>query len=122
MVHELEDLPNPSVADVDQRQQLPGIPVTQTEPLRVQVLPPRTGGVWGFALSTTLEQILFEDNRRRRAVLVADSDILIAHGSSAACNWWPARVPLVHENAGPLWAKVGSGSANLTVVSDFWAD
>jgi hypothetical protein len=122
MSHDLEDLPNPSVADVDQRQDAPGIPITQTEPLRVQVLPSRTGSILSEALGQTLAQVLYEDNRRRRAILVADADWQVSHGSSAAGAWWPARVPLPVEHAGPLWARTAAGGANLTISVEFWAD
>jgi hypothetical protein len=124
MTHELEDLPNPSVEDVDQRQTRPGIPVTQTEPLRVQLLPSRTGSVLSEALTVAggSVQVLYEDNRRRRAVLVADSDWLVSHSQTATASFWPARVPLVIEHAGPVWAAVAAGGANLTIIPEFWAD
>jgi hypothetical protein len=119
-----EDLPNPTVPDLDQRQLDPPMvaSVRQVEPWRVQLLPARTGVAISHQLTTDLVKVVTADSKRAHAVLVADVDFLFSHASSATPCWWPARVPMYRDDCAEIYVSVPSGTGRVTVIGAIWAD
>lgn len=121
----VEPLPNPSVPEVQQQQDITPImplPVVHDGPINTQQLPSRMGPIITQALSTATAHVLGQDEKRRRTVCICDVDWLVSRTSSGVAAPWYAKVPLVLENADSLYAKVSTGTGTLTVVTEMWAD
>lgn len=119
----VEDLPNPSVPDLQQREILaPALLVKPDGPVLTHQLPSRVGPMASVSLGTTLQHILGPDEKRRRTILVCDVDWLVSRSSSSPGVPWYAKVPLYLESCDAVYAKVPTGTGTLTVVPEMWAD
>jgi hypothetical protein len=119
-----EDLPNPDVDDLLQRE-----PVTPTVPTRVEGpvttyrLPSRVGATIKQPLTTDFQHVLGSNEKRARALLVADVDWEYSRGGSAGSGIpWYAKVPLTIEHCDAVYARVPTSTGTLSVVAEVWAD
>jgi hypothetical protein len=121
---QVEDLPNPALPDLDQRQLVTPMVanVRQVEPWRVQELPARTGVAVSYQLGTDPAKVVSADPKRAHVILIADVDWQFSHASSATPAWWPARVPMYRDDCDQIYASVTAGTGRLTVISAIWAD
>lgn len=121
--HYVEDPGYPDVPDLLQREvDLPAVPVRHDGPLVVQMAPSLRGPAFVQALSTTFQHILGADPKRRRTILLGDADWLYRTSTSGNGVPWPADVPLVLEHADQIYAATPTSTANLTVITEVWAD
>lgn len=124
--------PNPAEPQVHQEDQaaLIVVPVKAVGKVAVQQVPSRTGAVAAETLnSTSWAQVLGQDLKRRRAVLLlfsttAGDFVLVSRQRGGGGVQWPANVPLVLEHGDQLYAQVPTGqtAAVLTVITETWAD
>lgn len=114
----------PEVEDLQQENDLRNVvvPVRVADPVLTHELPSRVGVIQVAPLSTSAVKVLYSDLKRKKAQLVCASAFLIARNKSGEFALWPANVPLVLTTSDELWAKVSSSTADLTVVSEVWAD
>lgn len=96
-------------------------------PVRTQALPRKGGGTRTVPLTTTPKRILTADHRRYQALLTADADILISFTQASAQD--PSTMATVWSKTSftvtatvEVWAKAASGTANLSVVIERWAE
>lgn len=123
----------PDTAEVLQEEapeQYQAIPVCVKEvqaPVRVQALPRKGAASLTKALTTTPVQVLRADHWRGRALLLASADVLVAF-SEASCQddskmaAWPADTPLELSATVEVWAKAATGTADLSVITERWAE
>jgi hypothetical protein len=103
------------------------IPVEITNPVRVDELPARSGGIFTRTVPLTGMRLLSNDPRRKSAtVLSLDTDIRLgttqAEATTAAGATWPAGVPLVLTFSDEVWCQPAAGStATVSVVVEHWA-
>lgn len=125
-----EDLPNPSVEEIDQREAFPlvTVPVKPTGPVPVHLMPARKAGMFTMVLTTTPQRILSgPDPKRKRVLLVGDGDYYIATSSNAGAG---ARMhgaagvayPIELTYDGMIYASAVTGTVNLGVIAEYWAD
>lgn len=106
------------------------VPVCITEqktPLRVQQLPRKGGATFTKSVGTTALQVLWPDHRRARAIIASTSALLIAYDTAAAQDpstmaVWPANVPFEAGAITDVWVAVASGTAQVGVITEFWAE
>lgn len=106
------------------------IPVCVTEtktPTRVQLLPRKGAGSFTRALTTKPQEILRADHWRGRTLLRGDAAFLVAFSETScqadsAMAAWPANVPLELTAAVEVWARTATGTANLSVITERWAE
>jgi hypothetical protein len=103
------------------------VPVTIEGPVRVQELPSRVASTRSYILSTTPEQILGADPRRRRALLVGVTNIIWLGTTPNDVTGpypfaLPVGVPIVLEHQAPIYAASATGTATLSMVVENWAD
>lgn len=106
------------------------VPVCITEqksPVRVQELPRKSGATFTKSLTTTPLQVLWPDPRRARARVASTSALLIAFTQTAAqdpstMTIWPASVPFETTATTDLWVAAATGTAQVGVITELWAD
>lgn len=116
-----------AMPDVDQLRQedepLPAVPVRQVEPITVHNLPSRVGPMFSEDLSTDFVKILPSDVKRKRATLLASVAWEISRSGSVSSGVpWSANVPLVIEHCDTVYARVPTGTGELSVITEVWAD
>lgn len=123
----------PDVSDVLQEEapdQLTAIPVCVVEhkaPVRVQLLPDKTGSTQTRTVSTTPKSYLRADHRRGRAVLMSmDQNIRIAFSEAAAqddssMSLWPKLVPFEVPAAVEVWVKSTTETTSVSFTTFGWA-
>jgi len=104
----------------------PAVLVKNDGPLRVQVLPRKQGGTRTRTLSTTPQLLLSADHRRGSFTLISTAAFLFAFSASSAQDpstmaAWPANVPYVCTADTALYAAAATGTAPLSIITEFWA-
>lgn len=120
----IEDPPAPDLDDLQQREipHLGAVPVCVEGPVLVQVQPARRGTAEPTGLNQTPAHILGEDPRRSAATLLCDVAWNYFARKGGASVRWPADVPLVIQHCSEVWASVTTGTGNLSVISEYYAD
>lgn len=96
-------------------------------PVRTQALPRKGGGTRTVPLTTTPKRILTADHRRYKATLSGDADILVAFTQASAqdvstmATVW-SKTQLKITAAVEVWVQAVSGTANLSVITERWAE
>ncbi len=100
------------------------LPVHPTGPTTTHELPSRCGAAETRTLTVgTFVEILGQDLRRKRTILLADQDWQYARKASDTHGvYWPARVPLVLQHGDSIYAAASTNAGNLTVITETWAD
>lgn len=102
------------------------IPVDHVGPLQTQELPSQFGAVFAVLVGTNPEQILGADRARRRAIIIStDNPFLVSvtrsiNGTRTAALW-PANVPLILKHRAAVTVATPTGSANISVITENWA-
>jgi hypothetical protein len=105
----------------------PTVRVRVTNPTRTQSLPTKAGSTLRRTVTASSPfHLLTANPRRRRATIIADAAFLIAfarHTSEDASTSaeWPALVPLTIEATVDVYARAVTGTAELSVISEYWA-
>lgn len=104
----------------------PAVLVKHEGPIRVQVLPRKQGGTRTRTLSTTPQLLLSADHRRASFTLISPAAFLFAFSAASAQDAstmaaWPANVPYVCTADTALYAAAQSGTAALSIITEFWA-
>jgi hypothetical protein len=116
------DVPTPDLQQLQQRDEDPAVPVRTAGPVETHELPSRSAQPSSMTLTTTMQHVLGADLKRKRATLVADDDWRYSTTRSGPGVRWPADVPLLIEHADAVYAKVSADTAELSVISETWAD
>lgn len=124
-----EDPPNPPERDVQQRQwPVEPIPVKPVGPVGVEELPADKGAAFTEVLTTTMRKILAgPDPKRKQVIMSCDGDILISFsgstGSGARFHGAAAVGPIIPLTyTGAIYAQAVTGTVNLGVIAEYWAD
>jgi hypothetical protein len=111
----------------------PVVKVTVEGPVRTQALPRKAGSTKTAAVTTTPFRILTPNPRRSSVVLIADAVIYVALSRAAAqvdpastavpptMAQWPANVPLTVTADVDVLVAAKTGTANVSVVVEYWA-
>lgn len=104
----------------------PPIIVKHDGPIRTQPLPRKQGGTRTRTLTTTTQLLLSADHRRSSFTLISPSAFLFAFSASGAQDpstmaAWPANIPYTCNADTALYAAAATGTAVLTIVTEFWA-
>jgi len=125
----IEDLPNPELAELQQRQVLaPVLLVKPDGPVTGHELPCRRGAAGTEVLaSTTMVKILGgPDDKRKRVVISADGDILVSltGNTGSGMRLHGVAGPLEVTCVQPIWISLPSGSTPVNVgwLAEYWAD
>jgi hypothetical protein len=114
--------PQPELDEIQQREIVhPAVPVKHVGPITTHELPARVATIFDFGLTTTWQNVLAEDPKRKRTILICDQDWVVSHAGRGGGTWF-AKVPLVLQNVSAVYAKVGSSTATLTVIPEEWGD
>lgn len=119
--------------DVMQEEGNPGVPlapltvpVVVEGPVRVQGLPAKSSGMRRVGVGTDAYRLLGSDPRRRRAVILASAAIYVADSQaqigSDFCAKWPSNTALELTATSALYVAAQSGTADVTVIAENWAD
>lgn len=125
-----EDLPNPSVPDVQQREiPLPAVLVKPDGPVTTHELPTRRAAAFTEVLTdTTYHKVLSgPDEKRKRVVISTDGDLFVSftgatgsgmrlHGAAAI----QGTVEITY--IGAIWIAAVSGTVNVGFLVEYWAD
>jgi hypothetical protein len=118
----------PELAKVLQEDQAhAAVLVRQAEPLRVEALPTRAGGMTSFGLTTTAESVAGKDPRRNRLVVLATGDSIYIgtdrqQVSAGASMLWPAGTSLEIKHADQVFARAAATTCTLSIMTEMWAD
>lgn len=104
----------------------PPVIVKHDGPIRTQPLPRKQGGTRIRPLTTTVQLLLSADHRRASFTLISPAAILFAFSAASAQDpstmaAWPANVPYTCTADVALYAAAATGTAVLTIVTEFWA-
>lgn len=106
-----------------------GVPVKPVGPVTVFELPSRCGAVLSVPLAVPAAgeaypvQVLDEDPRRKRVVLISDVDWIYARKASDKHGApWPKAVPLPLEHCDAIFAASQGSAGTLSVIVESWAD
>jgi hypothetical protein len=106
-----------------------GVPVKPVGPVTVFQLPSRCGAAVSLALAAPATgenfpvQLLDEDPRRKRVVLICDQDWIYARKASDRHGApWPKAVPLVLEHCDAVYAMAQTNAGTLSAIVESWAD
>lgn len=123
------DPPNPPVEEVQQREYpVHPLPVKLTGPAHTQELPAREGAAFTEVLTTTMQKVVGgPDPKRKQIILSCDGDILISftgnQGSGARFHGAAAVGPVIPISyQGAIYAQAVTGTVNLGVIVEYWAD
>jgi hypothetical protein len=127
--HYANEDPAPDLATVLQvtdARGYPEVPVRVTEPVSTYELPSRVAVVLDYALTgTAFQQVIGEDPKRKRCLIIGDADFFITHsqsGNNRQGGYWPAKVALEWCNTSAVYARASAGTVNLTVIAEEFAD
>lgn len=101
------------------------VPVCIDEPVRTQELPARSGACYQAQVDTTGLRILGRDPRRKSATIIAISqDLRLGTTQANALNGAriPAVVPFVISHIDEVWAATLTGTTEVSVITEQWAD
>lgn len=100
------------------------LPVHATGPTTTHELPSRCGTAESRAITVgTFTEILGQDLKRKRTILLGDQDWQYARKASDTHGaFWPAKVPLILQHGDTIYAAASTNSGNLTVITETWAD
>lgn len=119
----IEDPPDPDLPDLQQRDLMPpAVPVELTGKARVQHLPNRSSSVESFPMTTTQQRVLAADPKRARAQLVSSVAWNYARTRTGATAPIPANVVITITHTDEVCASVPTGTGNLAVIGEYWAD
>jgi len=130
---------SPSWDEVEQREELAELPIAAVPvhvdgPVQVQDLPPRTSVARSFAIGVEPQELLAQDLRRRRAVIIPTDGAIWIGKSTTDCRV-PAGgtlapggkipqstggVPLFGSSR--LFCAAVTGTVIVTVIAESWAD
>jgi hypothetical protein len=104
----------------------PTVKVEVTNPVRVQRLPRKAASTKTRTVDTNIVQLLGADPRRASFTLVASAAVLLAFTETSAQDagtsaQWPANVPYTSDAGTELWVKAQTGTAAVSVISQYWA-
>lgn len=119
----------PDIEDVLQEQPAPvpmtPIPVVLEGPADTRQLPTRSPGMATLDLTVDPTRVLQDDPRRSRAILQVAGDAVILGTSQSAATHAGARLAdgttVTLTTSGEVWARAGTGTATLSVISEQWA-
>jgi len=106
----------------------PEIPVVVTrieDPVRSQDLPARSGPCYTAQVDTAGQKILGRDPRRSRATVIAltqDIRLGTTQANARAGAMIPAVVPFVLGAMDEYWAAAVTGTTEVSVITEQWAD
>lgn len=126
--HYANEDPTPDLADVLQLPDVrgyPQVPVRITEPVTTYELPSRVSVVLDYALTgPAFLQVIGEDPKRKRCLMVADGDFYITHSNSGnrQGGYWPAKTVLEWCSTSAAFARAATGTVNFTVIPEEFAD
>lgn len=114
----------PEVEDLEQQSELPEmtVKVRVVGPTLTHELPARIGTVRVEPLTTAASKVLYNDEKRKSALLVCASAFSVSRSGNGEFALWPANVPLPVGHCDEMWARMPSSTANLTVITEVWAD
>jgi len=120
------DTPQPDLDDLEQRdlpeQIVPAVPVKQSGPVHVQVLPALSSAVYEREVGTTMARVV-DYNPRRRAVTVIGADAWrIGRTPAGIGALMPPDVPVRLEHADRIYARAVTSTTTITVIEEIWAD
>jgi hypothetical protein len=121
----IEDPPAPPLEDVQQREDYtPTVPVKVAGPVRTQDLPARSGPAYTVPLDSASSPVraLYADLRRSRAVLVCASAWQYRRNKGSEACPIPANAMLVVTHGDEAYASIGSSTATLTVITEYYAE
>jgi hypothetical protein len=104
----------------------PAVLVKHEGPMRVQLLPRKQAGSRTRTLSTTPQLLLSADHRRASFTLISPAAFLFSFSAAAAQDpstmaAWPPNVPYVCNADTALYAAAATGTAALSIITEFWA-
>jgi len=124
------DFDTPDVAEVHQGETgAPdrAIPVDVVNPVRVDELPARTGGIFSRQVPTNGHRLLNGDPRRKVATIIPISgDLRIGDTQAGALNDGagaviPQSVPFLYSCSDELWAAGVVATVEVSVIVEQWA-
>lgn len=122
-VGSLEDLEQQEPEDYNIR----AVPVNVEGPVQVQFLPARKAVYRNISITTTAQQLLSDDPRRARAIIVAvDGDIYLGASSQEITQGIGFRLPdpqsidILHSRA--VWVGAVAGTVQISLLVENWAD
>lgn len=101
------------------------VPVCVEEPVRTQELPARSGACYQAQVDTTGARILGRDPRRKSATIIGISQDLrlgTTQANALAGARIPAVVPFVISHIDEVWAATLTGTTEVSVITEQWAD
>jgi hypothetical protein len=106
----------------------PAVVVKHEGPIRTQPLPRKQGGTRTRTLTTSIpnQPLLAADHRRASFTLISPTAFLFAFTAQSAQDpstmaAWPANVPYTCTADVALYAAAATGTAVLTIVTEYWA-
>lgn len=104
---------------------MPTLPVVVEGTARTQEVPARSGPCYTAEVGTTAEKILGRDPRRKSATIIAISqDVRIGTTQASAQSGAriPAVVPFVLGAMDEYWAAAVTGTTDISIITEQWAD
>lgn len=104
----------------------PAVIVKHEGPVRTQALPRKQGGTRTRTLTTTPQLLLSADHRRASFTLISVASFVFSFSASSAQDpstmaVWPPNVPYVCNADTALYAAAATGTAVLSIITEFWA-
>ena len=119
----IEDPPDPDLPELQQRDlPMPTVPVEIEGKARVIHLPNRASSVEQFAMDATLRRVMGADPKRARAVLTSSVAWRYARSTTGMTFPVPANSLLVITHADEVCARAETGTGNLGILGEYWAD
>lgn len=104
----------------------PAVLVRHEGPIRTQALPRKQGGTRTRTITTTAQLLLSADHRRASVTLISSAAFVFSFSAGAAQDpstmaAWPPNVPYVCNADTALYAAAATGTAVLSIITEFWA-
>jgi hypothetical protein len=119
----VEDPPDPDLDELQQRNiTLPAIPVQVDGVATIRRAPSRLSAANVFTADTKLRRVLGNDPRRTRTIMMSSAAWLYSRQASGTGCPWPASVALYLEHCDEVYAAAATGTADITVIQELYAE
>jgi len=121
-----EDPPDPDLAELQQRETIIidpyTVPVRHVGPVGTRELPAQGSGAFATVLSTDMQHILGADLTRKRALLVCAAAWEYSASRTGGGVPIPANAVIDIRHCDSVYAKVTTGTAELSTITEHWAE
>jgi len=119
----ITDLSDPDLTEIEQREPpVPAVPVCVHGPVTVHRLPAMKTAVITMDLTTTPVRVLDADPRRSAFVICGTEAWRYSRRPIGVGAQLPADFPVRFEHCDAVYARAVTGTAELSIVAELWAD